>query len=191
MSKLFNTFILFVIALFLAVLLFLTLKNGFSNPFKVKSTETIHNLVLEKTKALGKLETVTFYFKDIVEQKLSRDYLPDPKALIIVYGEATGCLDLTKIKSEDIVTERDTIYITLPQAELCSYKIDHSKTYIYDASYAFMNEKLLFEEAYKSAEKQIKESALKANILNQASENAVQVLKPLLESVGQKPVVFK
>lgn len=191
MNRLINTIILGLIALFLAIILFITLKNGLSNPFKINSKETIHNLVLEKTKALGKLETVTFYFKDIVEQKLQRDYLPDPKALIVVYGEATGCVDLSKIDSKDIESKGDTVIVQLPLAELCSYKIDHSKTHIYDASYAFMNEALLFEEAYKSAEKQIKESALKANILTQANKNAQTVLLPLLENIAQKPVRFR
>lgn len=191
MSKLFNTLILTVIAIFLAIILFFTFSKGLENPFRIKSKETVHNLILERAKSLGKLELATFYFKDIVEKRLQRDYLPDPTALIIVYGEAIACIDLTMIGGEDISFQNDSIFVKLPKSELCSYKIDHSKTHIYDASYSFMNEKLLFEEAYKSAENKIKESALEAGILTQAETNAKTILVPILENISGKTVVLR
>ena len=47
---------------------------------------------------------------------------------MIVSGEATGCLDLTKIRLGDI-TEKDSVLVVhLPEPEICSYKIDHSKS---------------------------------------------------------------
>lgn len=190
MLKLLNRFLILAIVLFLGFAVYYFSKFEFKNPFGIKSIETTHNIILEKTKALGKLELATYYFKDIVEQTLERDYLPDPKALIIVYGEATGCIDLTRLTIDDIKSSNDTIYIRLPQAELCQYKIDHSKTHIYDASNAFMNEKLLFEEAYKSAEKKIKSAALDAGILSKTEANAELILLPILQNITQKPIVL-
>ena len=159
-----------------------------SNPFRIQSKETVHDIVLQKVKDLGQLELASFSFKDIVEQKLTRDFLPDPKALLIVYGEATGCIDLTKITDKEIEVFKDSVHITLPTPVLCQYKIDHSKSRIYDSEYAFMNEALLFEEAYKSAENKLKESALQSGIIEKSKENAETLLKPLFENISGKKI---
>ncbi|MCR9062759.1 MAG: DUF4230 domain-containing protein [Cytophagales bacterium] len=191
MTKIINRVLAITVLAFLIFFGWNVLSGNFKNPFGIKTIESTHSLILEKTKALGNLELVTFQFKDIIDQKLSRDYLPDPRALLIVHGEAVGCINLSKIQKEDIRSEGDTITIMLPQPELCQYKIDHAKSSIYDAQYAFMNEALLFEEAYKSAEKKLKQSALESGILETTKENAQTMLKPLLESISQKPVLLK
>ena len=79
----------------------------------------------------------------------------------------------------------------MPDPELCSYKIDHSKSKIYDTEYAFMNEQLLLNEAYTRAEAKIKQSALEMGILDQTKKNAELVLKPLLENISGKKVVLQ
>lgn len=161
------------------------------NPFAIKDIQTTHNMVLKEMTILGKLELSNFAFRDVVEQELVRDYMPNPKAILIVQGEAIGCIDLTKIKAEDIVTKDDTLIVHLPDPELCSYRIDHSKSKIYDTEYAFMNEQALMNEAYTRAEAKIKQSALEMGILDQTKKNAELVLKPLLENISGKKVVLQ
>jgi hypothetical protein len=161
------------------------------NFFEIKNTKTTHNMVLKEISSLGKLELAKFIFRDIVEQELVREYLPNPKAILIVQGEAVGCIDLTKIKADDISVAADTIIVHLPDAELCSYKIDHSKSKIYQAEYAFMNEQLLMNEAYAKAENQIRQTALEMGILEQTQKNVDLVLKPLLENISGKKVILK
>ncbi|WP_435353940.1 DUF4230 domain-containing protein [Emticicia sp. SJ17W-69] len=183
--KIFFIFILIVASIFLWEKL-----KTFSL-FSVKEVKTTHNMVLKEMSLLGKLELANFAFRDIVEQELVRDYLPNPKAILIVQGEAIGCIDLSKVKAEDISSKNDTLIIHLPDPELCSYKIDHSKSKIYDTEYAFMNEQSLMNEAYTRAEDKIRESALEMGILEQTKKNANLVLKPLLENVSGKKVVFQ
>lgn len=161
------------------------------NPFSIKEIQTTHNMVLREMTVLGKIELTNFAFRDVVEQELVRDYLPNPKAILIVQGEAIGCIDLTKIKSDDIVTKDDTLIVHLPDPELCSYRIDHSKSKIFDTEYAFMNEQSLMNEAYTRAEEKIKQSALEMGILEQTKKNAELVLKPLLENISGKKVVLQ
>ena len=153
-------------------------------------TKTTHNLVLQEISTLGKLELAKFAFRDVVEQEIDVQYLPNPKALLVVQGEAIGCLDLTKVKTDDISTKNDTIIIHLPDPELCSYKIDHEKTKIHSTEFAFMNEEKLLGDAYKKAEKQIQESAMEMGILEQTKQNAKLVLVPLLEKISGKKVVL-
>lgn len=159
--------------------------------FSVKEIKTTHNMVLKEMTLLGKLELANFTFRDIVEQELVRDYLPNPKAILIVQGEAIGCIDLTKVKAEDVSSKDDTLIVHLPDPELCSYKIDHSKSKIYDTEYAFMNEQSLMNEAYTRAEDKIKQSAIEMGILEQTKKNANLILKPLLENISGKKVVLQ
>ncbi|CAH0995919.1 hypothetical protein EMA8858_02047 [Emticicia aquatica] len=179
------------ILVIIIVSIFLWEKIKDFNLFAIKDIKTTHNMVLKEMTLLGKLELANFTFRDVVEQELVRDYLPNPKAILIVQGEAIGCIDLTKIKPEDIATKDDTLIVHLPDPELCSYKIDHSNSKIYDTEYAFMNEQSLMNEAYTRAEGKIKQSALEMGILEQTKKNANLVLKPLLENISGKKVVLQ
>lgn len=161
------------------------------NLFAIRDIQTTHNMVLKEMATLGKLELSKFAFRDVVEQELVRDFLPNPKAVLIVQGEAIGCIDLTKIKESDLATKDDTLIVHLPEPELCTFKIDHQKTKIYDSEYAFMNEQLLYNEAYRRAEEQIRKSALDMGILEQTEKNAHLVLKPILENISGKKVVLQ
>lgn len=159
--------------------------------FKGGELTTTHHIVLKEISELGKLELVKYAYRDIVEQSITRDFLPDPKAILIIQGEAVGCIDLKKVTAEDIVTVGDTLVVNLPAPEICYHKIDHSRSKVYHTEYAFMNEGLLLEEAWKRAEQQILQSALDSDILEQTRRNAAIVLKPLLENATGRKVVLK
>ena len=159
--------------------------------FKADEVKTTHNVVVKEIVSLGKMELVKYSFRDVVEQEIIRDFLPDPKAILIVQGEAVGCIDLSKISEKDLLTTGDTLILNLPNPEVCYHKIDHSKSKIYKTDYAFMNEALLLDEAYRKAEEQILKSALDSDILEQTKKNADLILKPLIENISSKNVVIK
>ncbi len=157
-----------------------------------------HNTILESVESLGKLELVKYNFKEITElTERNRSYLgifkvPDSKTVLITNGQAVGCLDLRKLSQEDIILEEDTLFIRLPMPELCYYKLDLNSSRIYsvEKTVYYKDDKMLIEKAYKMAENQIKEAALRSGILDQTSENAEIILKPLLEQVSGKKVTF-
>lgn len=159
--------------------------------FKADEVKTTHNIVIKEIVSLGKMELVKYSFRDVVEQEIIRDFLPDPKAILIVQGEAVGCIDLSKITEKDLASSGDTLVIILPNPEICYHKIDHSKSKIYKTDYAFMNEAVLLDEAYRKAEEQILKSALDSDILEQTKKNADLILKPLIENISSKKVVIK
>ncbi|HEX8548345.1 MAG TPA: DUF4230 domain-containing protein [Cytophagaceae bacterium] len=155
-----------------------------------KTIEINHNMVVEKIEALGKLETAKYYIKDVVEHTEHETWLPDPKVILILSGEVTGCIDLSKMDSTNIVFGDKIVEVRLPLPEICNYKINHQQSKVYDIRNGFLREAEIIDRAYKNSENQIKEAALRMNILDQTTTNAKQILKPLIEKLTNKQVEF-
>jgi hypothetical protein len=184
--------LLIVVLVFGVISIWETFKTGKWFSFGADhEAQTTHAVVLQEIQSLGKLELVRYNFKDIVEHEQIIQWMPNPKAILIVQGEAVGCIDLTKITTSDVTTESDTVVVHLPEPELCSYKIDHTKSKVYNTEFVFMEEAKLVDEAYQQAEKQIQKAALEMGILDQTKRNAEQILKPVLEKISNKKVVLR
>ncbi|MDR6561196.1 MULTISPECIES: DUF4230 domain-containing protein [unclassified Arcicella] len=180
----------FVLLILLAIWAWEKFKS-LKNPFGDTEPEVSHSVLLQKITSMGKLELVKYNFRDVVESRIKKNFLPDAKVLLIVTGEATGCLDLTKIRVADITEEDSVLVVHLPEPEICNYKIDHSKSRVYNTEYAFMDEAKLVDDAFKKAEVQVAQSAREMGILDQTKKSAEQILKPFLETVSKKKVILK
>lgn len=186
-NALFRLFLLFVLVAGLIAIWEQIRGNTLMSRFR-KGNNTTQIIVLKEIKTLGKLELVRYTFKDIVEHEQVNAFLPNANAVLIVEGEATGCLDLTQINLDDITATDDSITVQLPNPELCGWKINHDRSRVYDTHFSFLNESQLVSDAYRKAERQVKQAALTGGILNQTRQNANQLLRPLLERVSGKKV---
>jgi hypothetical protein len=197
LTRIFLRTLPYLIVAIASIVAFSWLSGSFSSD-KEPQTEINHHTMLKSIEAIGKVELVKYNFKEITElAEKNEKYLwifdvPDSRAVLISHGEATGCIDLTKIKLEDIQFNNDAVTIKLPLPELCYYKLDLNSTKIYSLQKAryFSDEKELIEKAYKSAEEQIKNAALNSGILDQTKNNAEVLLKPILEKIAGKKVYF-
>ncbi|OUJ73725.1 DUF4230 domain-containing protein [Hymenobacter crusticola] len=163
------------------------------NPLRAEPRITVsHNTVLTKIEGLGRLELVRYHFKDIVEYKKSTyRFLPDSKVALIVAGDAIGCLDLRKVREQDVVFEGDSVMrIALPAAELCTWQVDHRQSRVYSVENGFFQDAALVDESYKYAEKNVRRAALQSGILAQTEQNAQQILRPMLETMTGRRVVL-
>jgi hypothetical protein len=163
------------------------------NPLRTEPRITVsHNTVLTKIEGLGRLELVRYHFKDIVEYKKNTyRFLPDSKVALIVAGDAIGCLDLRKVREQDVVFEGDSIVrIALPAAELCTWQVDHSQSRVYSVENGFFQDAALVDESYKYAEKNVRLAALQSGILTQTEQNAQQILRPMLETMTGRRVIL-
>ncbi|AIM36666.1 DUF4230 domain-containing protein [Sphingobacterium sp. SG20118] len=149
---------------------------------------TSHQLLIERIEAMGKLELVKYRFSDVVEHKNISQFLPEASVLLIIKADAVGCVDLTKVKQEDIQVFGDSVSMRLPQPEICYIKIDHNSSRVYDTKMAFFREANLVDEAYKNAEKQIAIEVRKSDILQQTRSNALSVFTPLLKGLGYNKI---
>ncbi len=157
----------------------------FSNENTVDSR---HQILVERIEAMGKLELVKYRLSDVVEHKNISMYLPDASVLLIVKADAVGCVDLSKLTSDDVEVLEDSVTIRLPQPEICYVRIDHDNSRVYDTKMAFFREAQLVDAAYKAAEVQIRKEVKQSDILEQTKANATNVFRPLLEGLGYKKI---
>lgn len=154
---------------------------------KEKEDETVHishDMVVQEIETLGRLEVVKYNIKDVIEYKKIRNWLPNSKTVLIVSGEVIGCIDLSKLQEEDIYTNKDSISIKLPAPEVCSFKVDHSKSRVYNIENGWWETTQLIDEAYRHAEQQLFEQAEKMGLTMDSQTNTEKILKPLLHKLG-------
>lgn len=178
------------------IIVLLTLVIGWFLFRKSEPSETItetNEIAITKIQAIGKMELVKLTIKDVLEYNIKRKYLPDSKVLLVVSGEIVGCIDLTKIKTENIQQNDSVVTIALPAPEICYHKIDHQKSKIYNATtyYLLDNEMAITQEVYKKAENYFTSDSLKNIVFKETEKNAETMLKPLLQSVTKKTVVLR
>ena len=151
-----------------------------------------HNTVLSKIEDLGKMELVRYNFKDVVEYtKEVSQWLPNSKSVLIVAGEAVGCIDMSKVTRQDIdFTNDSTITIKLPEPEICYFKVDHDKSKVVALEYTYFQEAELVDEGYKFAERNVRTAAINSGILQQTAENADKILKPMLAGITGKNIIL-
>ncbi|MCJ8208767.1 DUF4230 domain-containing protein [Mucilaginibacter sp. RS28] len=173
------------------VFLFFYVKHQFTTV----RTEVKEDVMVQKIITMGKLELVKYAMKDVIEKKNKRTLLPDERVLFVAVGEVTACIDLTRVKEQDIATNatHDTVTVNLPKAEICYVRLDHQRSKVYEVTGTIFpgNTRDMVEDIYKLAEKRLLENAREMNITGKAQENAQTILKPLLEGVSGKVVVLK
>lgn len=170
-----------VLAAFVLLAVYLLVRPSKEEPEQI---EISHNVVLQQVEALGRLEVVKYNISDVIEYKKIRQWLPNSRTAVIVVGEVIACVDLTQIGDEDINVAGDSVSILLPVPEICSFKIDHSRSRVYDVQYGLWDTSELVDEAYREAEKQLYHQALSMGITADSRKNTIKVLTPLLHALG-------
>lgn len=184
-----KTLIIIILVLLVLILGGVLFYKPSLNPFPEDELKTVHSTVVNKIESMGKLELVRYEFKDVVEHSIVRQWFPDPKILLIVEGEAVGCIDLEKVDSSSVYVLVDTVYINLPAPELCYSKVNHEKSRVFNTEYTFFDsEAQMVDAAYREAEKEIQRSALSSPILANTQIQAEKILKPMLETIAGRPV---
>lgn len=160
------------------------------NQFFVTRTEINEDVMIEKITNMGKLELVKYSMKDVIEKKVTRTLLPDKRILFVATGEVVGCIDLTKVAKEDIVSSNDSVTVFLPNPEICYTKLDHQRSKVYELSgvWSPSDRQEMIEGIYKLAEQKLLQNAKEMNVLGKTKENALTIFKPILENISGKKV---
>ncbi|MGO9564572.1 MAG: DUF4230 domain-containing protein, partial [Candidatus Korobacteraceae bacterium] len=95
-------------------------------------------------------------------------------------------VDLSKLQPSDVVVDRQSVSIHLPQAEIFTVRLDNAKTRVYSRDTGLFStpDPNLEGEVRQEAERQIQAAALQDGILKTADSNARQTLTTLLTGLG-------
>ncbi|UEG54299.1 DUF4230 domain-containing protein [Mucilaginibacter daejeonensis] len=183
------SFIFFLVIIGLLIGGFFYMKHEFNTV----RTEVNEDVMVEKITSMGKLELVKYSMKDVLEKKQIHPILPDDRILFVAVGEVTACIDLTRVRKQDITRTDSLVTVTLPQPEICYAKLDHQRSKVYDVSGVLLpsTTRAMVEDVYKMAEKRLLDNARQQDITGKARENAQVIFKPLLEGISGKKVALQ
>lgn len=151
--------------------------------------------VLQGVQSLSRLETVSYRIEKVITAETGQGplgFLFGDKLLLIAHAEITAGIDLSNIDSDDIVTTADgAVYIKLPDVEIFHAYLDNSRTTVYDRRTGVAGLNVDLESAARlEAENLILQTALELGIEEEADENAREVLRSFIQSMGFRYVVF-
>lgn len=88
---------------------------------------------------------------------------------------------------------QDTLFILLPEPELCYFKLDMQESRLYDLDFGYLSneeEKQFMDDLYKKAEIELRNAAIESGIYERTLENAEIILKPFLKDISRKEIQF-
>jgi hypothetical protein len=114
------------------------------------------------------------------------DLLAGDRILLIVHGQSIAGIDLSKLRSEDVHIDGQSIRVTLPASELFVTTIDNQRTRVYARSTGLLTsaDQNLESETRARAQDQLQKDALSDGILDTARKNARATITTLLYGLG-------
>jgi hypothetical protein len=153
--------------------------------------------VVQRIQRLQRLESVVYSMEKIVAGTQDNAFLPrilgGDRILLIVHGDVTAGVDLSKLDDSKISLKGGGIELELPQAEVFSARIDNEKTRVYSRETGLFTapDPNLESEVRREAERQIRQSAIDGGILKIAADNARASVSGLLEALGFESVAVR
>ncbi|MDR7857682.1 DUF4230 domain-containing protein [Tissierella sp.] len=162
-----------------------------------QKTNLLSSNIQEKITRLVELSTVKYNYTNIVEyedkKQLSGVDIPFTiKKFILKYsGYIKAGIDLNTIEID--MKDKDTIEVTMNNAEIFENVISEEDVYFYDERDSIFN-KLSFEDLYTvliEEKEKMKKEVLDKGILNDAENNGGEIIKSLLEGMGFENISIK
>ena len=154
--------------------------------------------VVTRVRSLARLETASMHVANVSTLKQGYNLLPDKFAgdeiTFFAAGDVIAGIDLSTIQQRDVRREPDgTLVMRLPPSQLLVSRIDNRETRVIDRRTGFFRgaDQGLEGRARQYAEQQIRNEAVRKNILGIAQEGAEAKLAPLLHTLGFTKVRFE
>ncbi len=150
--------------------------------------------VIQKIRALERLETVSYTMDKIVsgerENLILPHFLAGDRLLLVVHGEVIAGVDLSKLAADNVKVSGKSVSVQLPPAEIFSTRLDNAKTKVYsrDTGVFSTPDPNLEGEVREEAERQLTSAALQDGLLKTAQQNATQTITSLLSGLGFEKV---
>lgn len=153
--------------------------------------------VIKQMRSLARLETASFTIEKVIDAgttggNVFQQFLFGDKILLVAHGQVIAGFDLSQLSEKDVEVNGKKLRLTLPPPQVLVSTLDNTQTKVYDRKRGLLanGNQDLESKARSAAEASIKDAACKADILNQASENARKQLTSLFTSVGFETVTI-
>lgn len=147
--------------------------------------------IVRQVQQLERLETVVFGMDKIISGGYESAYLPKflagDRLLLLAYGDVTAGVDLSRLDPESgVAVDGTSVQIALPAAEIFTVRIDNERTRVYSRETGLFSsvDPHLESEVRREAERQVRQAAIDAGILQTADSNARATLTAFLRGLG-------
>ena len=154
--------------------------------------------VVTRVRSLARLETASMHVANVSTIRQGYNLLPDKLAgdQITLYaaGDVIAGIDLSTIQQRDVWREPDgTLVMRLPQPQVLVTRLDNRETRVINRKTGIFRgaDQGLEGRARQYAEVQIRNEAVRKNILGMAQEGGEAKLAPLLHTLGFTKVRFE
>ena len=190
---------IFLLFSLLVILVIIGISSGVINISKIENNNSSElNVFLSRIDSVGNYKLITFNLNYTVTDTTANDSSginklhSNGKVLAIINGNVDACINLKRIDQSNIKEVNDTAYISLPMPVLCNAEINYEQSKIYDINF---NPKILdqnsVDKLFPGAMNNLKAEAIRAGILDQAKENAKQILQPIIKEMLKKNIILK
>ncbi|PKN99293.1 MAG: hypothetical protein CVU42_08565 [Chloroflexi bacterium HGW-Chloroflexi-4] len=214
MNKIVVRIILAVILVILAWVAFTALNNSISNalnPLKqanlslsTQIADLLHPTptilpdpitIIHEVRGLARLETIQYSVEKIITAEIGGgtfEFLNKDRLLLVAHGTVIAGVDLEKLTPDDLWLTNSVLNVRLPAAEIFIATLDNEKSYIFERETSILRQSdpNLETLARKSAEQEIRKSAVEDGILELAQQNAESYLSRLFLALGYEDVIF-
>lgn len=190
---------IFLLFSLVIILIIIGISSGIINISKINNNNSPEEMVLlSKLENLGNYKLITFYINYTVKDTTKNDTLEIEKIntrgnlLAIINGSVDACINMKRIEKSEIKENNDTAFIKLPMPVLCNTEIDYNQSIIYDTNFSssILNQNFI-AKYFPNTINNLKAEAIRMGILDQAKENALQILQPIIEEILKKNTVIK
>lgn len=150
--------------------------------------------IIRQVRSLARLETSAYTIEKVITAESGEGafgFLFRDRLLLVATGQVIAGVDLARIQMEDVQVVGETVYLTMPAAEIFVATLNNDETYVYDRQTGVFGQQIDLETlARQEAEARILEAALEDGILDMAQENGQQYIESLMLGLGFEEVVF-
>ncbi|MEA3325742.1 MAG: DUF4230 domain-containing protein [Chloroflexota bacterium] len=152
--------------------------------------------IIREVQSLARLETIQYTVEKVITAEINQGVfgpLFGDRLLFVAHGFVIAGVDLAEVEAEDFRLEDETLFVSLPDAEVFVATLDNDESYVYDRDTGILrkSEQDLETTARQVAEQEILNAAVEDGILDQAQQNAEVYLERLLNTLGYMHVVFE
>jgi hypothetical protein len=150
--------------------------------------------IIRQVQALARLETASYTVEKVITAESGEGafgFLFRDELLLVAQGQVIAGIDLARMGEGDVRVAGDTVFVTVPAAEVFVSTLDNDATYVYDRRTGLLGQQIDLETlARQEAEQEILSAALEDGILDMAEGNAEIYLTGLMYALGFEEVVF-